>query len=85
MKIYIKALFTFRREHNYLASRNITVRVSRVSSQMTSLTCLTSREADYFYRFQLSNDLYICIYFFFTRDFIFRVLGFGAIFRHSVF
>ena len=28
MKIYVKALFTVRREHNYLASRNITVRVS---------------------------------------------------------
>ena len=36
---------------------------------------------------KLSNDVYIFyIYiFFFTRDFIFRVLGFGAIFRHSVF
>ena len=44
----------------------------------------TSHEADYFYRFQLSNDFYI-FYIFFTRDFIFRLLGFGAIFRHSVF
>ena len=65
------------------------------NSQMTCLTCLTSHEADYFYRFQLFNDFNIFYNFFYSGFYMpgfriwsdvlsFRVLGFGAIFRHSI-
>ena len=62
---------------------------------MTCLTCLTSHEADYFYRFQLFNDFNIFYNFFYSGFYMpgfriwsdvlsFRVLGFGAIFRHPI-